>query len=231
MRLRTGNHIWRFDDVRNKPCARQARKVIGITNSGVVKVKEIYEQNTRGIFSSSVYILCNRYRTILSPRWVGYWPTNNVKVDNVSSSLWYPLKDLKMQIFSTSLSFGKLEKKMNPNAAIVIFTKYLTSWDFNSLGKRLKVRQFFSIWLRHQTYCLSVTTVQLHEIQYTKVQGVPSISAKTKKKMVRGPYKRDQRVVQDEDCHSTRHVYFVWRKHMQIRKQHTRGVAILILVQ
>lgn len=104
-----------------------------------------------------------------------------------------------MQIFSTSLSFGKLEKKMNPNAAIVIFTKYLTSWDFNSLGKRLKVRQFFSIWLRHQTYCLSVTTVQLHEIQYTKVQGVPSISAKTKKKMVRGPYKRDQRVVQDED--------------------------------
>ena len=104
-----------------------------------------------------------------------------------------------MQIFSTSLSFGKLEKKMNPNAAIVIFTKYLTSWDFNSLGKRLKVRQFFSIWLRYQTYCLSVTTVQLHEIQYTKVQGVPSISAKTKKKMVRGPYKRDQRVVQDED--------------------------------
>lgn len=104
-----------------------------------------------------------------------------------------------MQIFSTQLSFGKLEKKMNPNAAIVIFTKYLTSWDFNSLGKRLKVRQFFSIWLRHQTYCLSVTTVQLHEIQYTKVQGVPSISAKTKKKMVRGPYKRDQRVVQDED--------------------------------
>lgn len=88
---------------------------------------------------------------------------------------------------------------MNPNAAIVIFTKYLTSWAFNSLGKRLKVRQFFSIWLRHQTYCLSVTTVQLHEIQYTKVQGVPSISAKTKKKMVRGPYKRDQRVVQDED--------------------------------
>lgn len=88
---------------------------------------------------------------------------------------------------------------MNPNAAIVIFTKYLTSWDFNSLGKRLKVRQFFSIWLRYQTYCLSVTTVQLHEIQYTKVQGVPSISAKTKKKMVRGPYKRDQRVVQDED--------------------------------
>ena len=104
-----------------------------------------------------------------------------------------------MQIFSTSLSFGKLEKKMNPNAAIVIFTKYLTSWDFNSLGKRLKVRQFFSIWLRYQTYCLSVTTVQLHEIQYTKVQGVPSISAKTKKKMVRGPYKRDQRVVEDED--------------------------------
>lgn len=88
---------------------------------------------------------------------------------------------------------------MNPNAAIVIFTKYLTSWDFNSLGKRLKVRQFFSIWLRYQTYCLSVTTVQLHEIQYTKVQGVPSISAKTKKKMVRGPYKRDQRVVEDED--------------------------------
>ena len=71
---------------------------------------------------------------------------------------------------------------MNPNAAIVIFTKYLTSWDFNSLGKRLKVRQFFSIWLRHQTYCLSVTTVQLHEIQYTKVQGVPSISAKIKRK-------------------------------------------------
>ena len=32
-------------------------------------------------------------------------------------------------------------------------------------------------------------------------------------------------------CHSTRHVYFVWRKHMQTRKQHTRGVAILILVQ
>lgn len=46
---------------------------------------------------------------------------------------------------------------------------------------------------------MSVTTVQLHEIQYTKVQGVSSISAKTKKKMVRGPYKRDQRVVQDED--------------------------------
>lgn len=88
---------------------------------------------------------------------------------------------------------------MNPNAAVVIFTKYLTSWDFNSLGKRLKVRQFFIIWLRHQTYCLSVTTVQLHEIQYTKVKGVPSISAKTKKKMVRGPYKRDQCVVQDED--------------------------------
>ena len=38
---------------------KQARKVIGVTNSRVVKVKEIYEQNTRGILSSSVYILCN----------------------------------------------------------------------------------------------------------------------------------------------------------------------------
>ena len=38
---------------------RKARKVIGVTNSRVVKVKEIYEQNTRGIFSSSVYSLCN----------------------------------------------------------------------------------------------------------------------------------------------------------------------------
>ena len=103
-----------------------------------------------------------------------------------------------MQIFSTQLSFGKLEKKMNPNAAIVIFTKYLTSWDFNSLGKRLKVRQFFQ-YLAQASNVLSVTTVQLHEIQYTKVQGVSSISAKTKKKMIRGPYKRDQRVVQDED--------------------------------
>ena len=37
----------------------KARKVIGVTNSRVVKVKEIYEQNTRGILSSSVYILCN----------------------------------------------------------------------------------------------------------------------------------------------------------------------------
>ena len=62
VRLRTGNHIWRFDDVRKKPCARKARKVIGVTNSRVVKVKEIYEQNTRGIFSSSVYILCNTTR-------------------------------------------------------------------------------------------------------------------------------------------------------------------------
>ena len=44
---------------REKPCARKARKVIGVTNSRVVKVKEIYEQNTRGIFSSAVYILCN----------------------------------------------------------------------------------------------------------------------------------------------------------------------------
>ena len=34
-------------------------RVIGVTNSRVVKVKEIYEQNTRGIFSSGVYILCN----------------------------------------------------------------------------------------------------------------------------------------------------------------------------
>ena len=63
MRLRTGNHIWRFDDVREKPCARKARKVIGVTNSRVVKVKEIYEQNTRGIFSSGVYILCNIFNT------------------------------------------------------------------------------------------------------------------------------------------------------------------------
>ena len=60
MRLRTGNHIC-FDDVREKPCVRKARKVIGVTNSRVVKVKEIYEQNTRGIFSSSVYILCNMF--------------------------------------------------------------------------------------------------------------------------------------------------------------------------
>ena len=29
-------------------------RVIGVTNSRVVKVKEIYEQNTRGIFSSIV---------------------------------------------------------------------------------------------------------------------------------------------------------------------------------
>ena len=34
-------------------------RVIGVTNSKVVKVKEIYEQNTSGIFSSGVYILCN----------------------------------------------------------------------------------------------------------------------------------------------------------------------------
>ena len=59
MRLMTENHIWRFDDVRKKTFARKARKVIGVTNLRVVKVKEIYEQNTRGIFSSSVYILCN----------------------------------------------------------------------------------------------------------------------------------------------------------------------------
>ena len=38
---------------------KKARKVIGVTNSRVVKVKEIYEQNTRGILSSSVHILCN----------------------------------------------------------------------------------------------------------------------------------------------------------------------------
>ena len=50
-----------------------------------------------------------------------------------------------MQIFSNYLSFGKLEKKVNPNAAVVIFSKYLTCWDFNSLDERLKVRQFFSI--------------------------------------------------------------------------------------
>ena len=56
---RTGNHISRFDDVRKKPCAKKARKVIAVTNSRVVKVKETHEQNTRGIFSSSVYILCN----------------------------------------------------------------------------------------------------------------------------------------------------------------------------
>ena len=59
MCLRTGNHISRFDDVRKKPCAKKARKVIGVTNSRVVKVKETHEQNTHGIFSSSVYILCN----------------------------------------------------------------------------------------------------------------------------------------------------------------------------
>ena len=59
MRIRTGNHIWRFDDVREKPCAKKARKVIGVTNPRVVKVKEIYEQNTLGILSSSVNILCN----------------------------------------------------------------------------------------------------------------------------------------------------------------------------
>ena len=46
---------WRKkNDVREK-----ARRVIGVTNARVVKVKEIYEQNTRGIFSGSVYILCN----------------------------------------------------------------------------------------------------------------------------------------------------------------------------
>ena len=56
---RTGNHISRFDDVRKKPGAKKARKVIGVTNSRVVKVKETHEQNARGIFSSSVYILCN----------------------------------------------------------------------------------------------------------------------------------------------------------------------------
>ena len=38
---------------------KKARKVIGVTNSRVVKVKEIYEQNTRGILSSSVNILRN----------------------------------------------------------------------------------------------------------------------------------------------------------------------------
>ena len=48
-------------------------------------------------------------------------------------------------------------------------------------------------------YCLSFTTVQLHEIQYSEGKGVPSMSAKIKKKMVWGPYKRDERVVQDED--------------------------------
>ena len=44
---------------KKKTSARKARKVISIMNSRVVKVKEIYEQNTRGIFSSSVYSLCN----------------------------------------------------------------------------------------------------------------------------------------------------------------------------
>ena len=38
-----------FYDVREKPCVKKARKVIGVMNSRVVKVKEIYEQNTRGI--------------------------------------------------------------------------------------------------------------------------------------------------------------------------------------
>ena len=38
---------------------KKLETVIGVTNSRVVKVKEIYEQNTRGILSSSVNILCN----------------------------------------------------------------------------------------------------------------------------------------------------------------------------
>ena len=42
---------------------KKARKVIGVTNPRVVKDKEIYEQNTRGIFSSGVYILCNIFNT------------------------------------------------------------------------------------------------------------------------------------------------------------------------
>lgn len=116
-------------------------------------------------------------------------------MDYVSLSL-YPLKDLKIQIFSNKFSLSKLEKKV---AVVVIFTKYLTSLALIASVKGLKVRQFLSIWLRDQTYCLSVTTAQLHEIQYSKVKGVPSTSAKTKKKMVRGPYKRDEHVVQDED--------------------------------
>ena len=37
----------------------KARKVIGVTNPRVVKDKEIYEQNTLGILSSSVNIVCN----------------------------------------------------------------------------------------------------------------------------------------------------------------------------
>lgn len=48
-------------------------------------------------------------------------------------------------------------------------------------------------------FCSSITIVRLHEIQYSRVKGVSSTSAKIKKKMTRGPYKRDERVVQDED--------------------------------
>ena len=35
------------------------------TKSRVVKVKDIYEQNTRGISSSSVFILCNTIKSLL----------------------------------------------------------------------------------------------------------------------------------------------------------------------
>ena len=45
---------------------KKARKVIGVTNSRVVKVKEIYEKNTRGILSSSVNILCNKTTYIIA---------------------------------------------------------------------------------------------------------------------------------------------------------------------
>lgn len=52
---------------------------------------------------------------------------------------------------------------------------------------------------QRSNFCPFITTVRLHEIQYSKVKGVPSTSAKIKKNMIRGPYKRDEHVVQDKD--------------------------------
>lgn len=110
-----------------------------------------------------------------------------------------PQKTLKYKFPPISLAEVNWKRRLTRMQPLSFAPNILLLVLLIASAKGPKVRQFLSILLRDQTYCLSVTTVQLHEIQYSKVKGVPSTSAKTKKKMVRGPYKRDERVVQDED--------------------------------
>ena len=115
---------------------------------GVTCSEKAYMANTQTEWQNLRTRFLQWHRPILSPRWVkrecklliiSWSPVNKyVKMEQLSHCRYagYPSKDLKIQIASNKLSWSKLEKKINPNAAVVICTKYLTSCAFNSLGER-----------------------------------------------------------------------------------------------